>query len=79
MVYHTECFILTTVELTCIMLPVTGVRLLLSVVPLYIKQIKFLWTKRVEHMNDLLTERPGHSFGREELLVLVSVLFLNSM
>lgn len=56
---------------------VTGVRLLLSVVLFYIKQIKFLWTKRVEHRNDLLTERLV--LGREELLVLVSVLFMSSM
>jgi len=38
---------LMTVELICVMLPAAGRRLLLSVVPLYIKQMNTLWAKRV--------------------------------
>lgn len=35
--FITQCFILTTVVLTCIMLPVTGVKILLSVFPFLYK------------------------------------------
>lgn len=65
---------LMTVELACVMLPEAGERLLLSVVPLYVEQIKTLWAKRVKQRNDLLIERLEHPLGREKF---PSTLFLS--